>query len=369
MFDKKMFLTHLKTIDGKADGNRINLQEDDKGQYAKEAIRATQKTGKQMVLGKDGKLYPLGADPTRAQPGSPLYSKKETKKPQSKSSDLPVDEYGYADPSKIRPIPMMPPPPPPPPETHPSELYKEPVPDYTNQYIKMGKGPMAYWRRREDFDQYGNVLSGYSQSRSKAYKSGGESQKMYDEDVIRRTIEAARLADIEVNKQIEKEMKDEREPIMRVRPVMADTWIQPEDGLGGPIKVRRLKQTPFSEPYDDVENVRVRSADERTRARKGRYLEPRSTFAPKMTDDEGRPVSTLPQTKGKEGIPHDPRYVDPRELFPNEFTGPFDRPRSQIIKPELPYSERMGNKVGFEGRAGEENLAQLLYGQRPRTRA
>jgi hypothetical protein len=337
MFDRKMFLTHLGSINGKADGNRINLSEDDKGLYAPEAIRASNKTGKTMVLGKDGKLYPQGADPTRAQPGSATSS--------GTASTTSRTQRGFS------PLPSAPP------IVYPDELYQEPTPNKVDKYVKIGDGPMAYWKRRVDVHPQGDNY-GYSEYKGprrpigghdywtvpddiipdRSFKTHGEAMKAYRDaskvwgaDMSRRTLDAARQQDIDVNRDIEREMRDADEPTIRVRPVMTDIWIQPEEGLGGPIRVQKPKMTMGTFKTSP---------------------EPRSTYAPEMIDDEGRPVSSIPKPTGKIGIPHDPRYVDPRELFPDEFTGPFVRPHPQQIKPsdmrsnDMPYLDRMSSSAG-----------------------
>lgn len=56
--------------------------------------------------------------------------------------------------------------------------------------------------------------------------------------------------------------------------------------------------------------------------------------------------------KVKEYVDKSRPTVDPRELFPDEFTGPFVRPHPQIIKPDykpsndMPYLDRMSSSAG-----------------------
>lgn len=51
----------------------VNLFEFGRGRRSRAAQREAERTGRgEMVTGRDGKQYPLGADPTRAQPGSAL---------------------------------------------------------------------------------------------------------------------------------------------------------------------------------------------------------------------------------------------------------------------------------------------------------
>jgi len=347
MLDRKMFLTHLGSINGKADGNRINLSEDDKGLYTPEAIRASNKTGKSMVLGKDGKLYELGADPTRALPGSALYNQSAARTTNTTSGTQTGPRY----------LPSAPP------TVYPDELYQEPTPHKMSKYVKIGDGPMAYWKRRVDVhphgDNYGhyeyrppsrpmggdssigyvvmnNPFSpeGYSSFRNydDAQRGYKEIMKQWNDDMIRRTRNASRQQDIDVNRDIEREMRDADEPTIGVKRTMVDTWIQPEDGLGGPIKVK----VPYAYTMQPEDKVRMRTNmldPELQRLYRSQFEFDHPDDTPvahnKRVDDEIRRMQE-PNIDIRQPpiLPSFGDSPDPRELFPDEFTGPFERPHS-----------------------------------------